>query len=424
MKLNWQNLTILTLMLGLISFTNVLAQFEDDMLGEEETEEVACVPENLTTVWDSLANKELDQDIRLLYNFGYEYYKNKSYKEALPYLWKVYIKNKGKYGKAAVRKIANIYFNQGQVDSTLLICYRGLQDYPDIILLHHYAGLLQNKLGRYKCAIPHFEKLVESDSTNLTYLKTLSFLYFRDENEEAMAIQEKVVALDPNNSEAVNTLAQYANHFYGEGEEYLKFRRDAYNSDPTNMDLALKYGEAASKLGEFKEALIPLNKVIEKKPGKKAYLLRAEVYENLNQNNNAIKDYKSALKESPKDVNVMLRIAENYKFINNFSSARYWVKKTLQAKPGYGAAYITMGEIYEATVPYCQKQLGRKETKYEDKLVYKKAYNEYQKAKKDQAFVSIARKKQENLKPFLPTQEDKFMHQKDKIESSCYDWLK
>ena len=44
-------------------------------------------------------------------------------------------------------------------------------------------NLLENKLGKFRCAIPHFEALVKKDSTSVTYLKTLAFLYFKNKDD-------------------------------------------------------------------------------------------------------------------------------------------------------------------------------------------------------------------------------------------------
>ncbi len=417
----WQWAYVLVFV-ALFAFSNVYAQYDDEFEEGQQQEEVKCIPQNLKTGWDSLASKPLDQDIRLLYNFGYEYYKNKSYSEAMPYLWKVFLHDKDRYAKASIRKIAEIYFSRGQVDSTLIACYRGLELFPDMVRLHHYAGLLQNKLGRYKCAIPHFEKLVAKDSTNINYLKTLAFLYFKNNDERAITYQEKVVALDPNNSEASNTLATYVSGLIGEGAD-LKYRKEAWQKDPDNADLAYKYAETAVQSGEYKAALEPLAKAISKKPAPKVYKLRAEVYENLNEYSKAISDYKAILKSEARNANIMLRISVNYRNMNSFSKARYWINKALKTKPKYGLAYITLGETYEAAVSYCQEKRGGK-SKYEDKLVYLKAYNIYKSAEQDPVYRAKAKRKRENVKPFIPTQEDKFMHKHDKIKSACYDWLK
>ncbi len=410
---------VLVLMLGVQAYAQEEMLLDDEQPQEEE---VNCVPQNLITPWDSLANKPLNQDIRLLYNFGFEYYKNGSYKEALPYLWNVYLHDQGRYARAAVRKIADIYYKQGKVDSTLIICYRGLKRYPDMIRLHYYAGALQNRLGRAKCAIPHFEALVKSDSTNVSYLKTLAFLYFKAEDKKAIEIQEKVVALQPDNIEESERLAQFVSHFLGEGAD-LQYRREAYKKHPDNLELALKYAKVAINAGNYAEAIEPISKVIAKKPSKAAYLIRAEAYENMNKNFKAIDDYKAILKLDPKDADIMLRISVNYRLENKFAKAKYWINRALKVKPGYGLAYITLGELYEAAVPYCQEQLKRKKTAYEDKLVYRKAFQAYKKAAKDPAFRSRAVKKQEIIKPFIPTQEDEFMHKNDKIKSPCYQWI-
>lgn len=412
------------LFLLLLSFSFLFAQFEDELPGDEEQQqEETCIPENLLTGWDSLATVKMDQPIGLLYNYGYEYYKNKAYGDAMPYLWKVYLHGPDRYAKNAIRKITTIYFQQGMVDSTLIACYRGLQKFPKEKILHHYAGLLQNKLGRFRCAIPHYEALVAADSTNKDYVKTLAISYFKNEDERAIKAQEKVVELDPANAEEKNTLAIYVSYFHGEGAD-LEYRKKAYDQDPSNIDFAFSYADALIQAGKYKDALVPLNKVISKKPTTKAYFFRAEAYENLNRNNDAINDYKSVLKLDPNNVSVMLRIAENYRSNNAFASARTWIYKVLRKKPGYGQAYISMGEIYEAAVAHCMDKRGGK-TKYEDKLVYLKAAQEYKKAQKDPAFKSKAKIKYKNIIPFLPTKEDKFMHKSAKIKSGCYtSWIK
>ncbi len=399
--------------------------FSQEILTEDQpqdTTENNCIPKNLTTPWDSLAKKPLNQDIRLIFNFGYEYYKNQDYKDALPYLWNVFLHDSSKYAKASVRRLADIYFLQGKVDSTLIVCYRGLKMFPEMLRLHYYAGTLQNRLGKFRCAIPHFEELVKKDSTNIDYLKTLAFLYFKNDDERAVKVQEKVVKLDPNNVEENDRLAQFVAYFYGEGAD-LKYRFQTWKKEPNNMALAFKAAKVAVKSGKYKMALEPLNKILTTKPTKAAYLLRAEAYENLNEYTKAIADYKKALKLKPNDPDIMLKIADNYRSMNQFSKAKYWIYKALKAKPGYGLAHIMMGSIYETAVPYCQEKSHRKKTTYEDKLVYRKAYYEYKKAAKDPAFRSMALKKQEIIKPFIPTKEDEFMHKNDKIKSPCYQWI-
>ena len=84
-----------------------------------------------------------------------------------------------------------------------------------------------------------------------------------------------------------------------------------------------------------------------------------------------------------------------------------------------------MAEVYETAVPYCQNKNNRKR-KYDDGLVYEKAKREYEKAMKDPNYKADARRRINNLKPYLPTEEETFMNQNRKnLKESCYtSWIK
>lgn len=410
----------------LVLNVNVLiAQFDDDDFGLEQ-EEAVCIPDTLLTAYDKIDYGEVSlTDIRQWYSFGSEYYKNKNYKSALPYLWKVFINDSTKYARNAVRKLADSYFKLQQADSTIIVCYRGLNRYPDHMILHYFAGFLQDNLGNDKCAIPHYEALVEDNPEKKEYLNTLAFLLFKQEDERAIEIQNKLVELDPTNSEYANDLARMGEFFYGEGGGLEAFKK-AWENDPENLEFALKYGEAAYKAGEYKAALIPLKQVVEKDPGNvKAHELCALCDESLERYSEAIAEYKKILGKEPANAEVMCAIATAYRNLNQFSNGRYWVNRALKVKPGYGLAYIVMAEIYESSVPYCQNKSNRKR-KYDDGLVYQKALREYQKALKDPNYKSDARKRINSLQPYLPTDEEKFMNQnRQQLKESCYTgWIK
>ncbi len=102
---------LLTSMLILILITPANAQIEDDFPENPEETDVNCIPENLETPYDVYYNPETpENDIRKWYSFGSEYYKVQNYKDALPYLWKVFINDSGKYAVLAIRKITYAYF--------------------------------------------------------------------------------------------------------------------------------------------------------------------------------------------------------------------------------------------------------------------------------------------------------------------------
>ena len=399
-----------------------LAQIEDDFGDEEEQN---CEPDSMITNYDKYYNPETPlNDIRMWFSFGSEYYKNKNYTAALPYLWKVFINDTSKYARASIRKIADAYFNLQKADSVLIACYRGLKKFPEHITLHYFAGFIQDNLGRFRCAIPHYEHLVKDNPENVEYLEKLAFLYFKDDNEKAIDVQEQLLKLDPTNAEYNNMLAKYTDYFLGPGGA-LEARKKAYQNDPGNIDFAMQYGKAAYDAGEYRAALEPLSAIVKRDAKNiEAYEYRAMCYESLEQYSTANSDYKKILEITPDDADIMCAIATNYKNMNQFSNGRYWINRALQAKPGYGLAYIGMAEIYERAVTFCQNKENRGR-KYDDGLVYELAYYQYQKALNDPAFRSKARTRMDSLKPVLPTDEEVFMNQnRKKLKMNCYtSWI-
>ena len=410
-------------MLFLLPLGLAQAQIDDDEF-PDASEEVLCIPETLTTPYDAYYNAETpDTELKKWYSFGSEYYKNKNYTSALPYLWKVFMNDTGKYGKLSIRKIAYSYFTLQIIDSTLIACYKGLERYPDHGNLHYYAGYLQDNLGKFRCAIPHYEKLVEEKPDEQSYLEKLAFLYYKDENEKAVEVQKQLVDLDPKNGENQETYILYVKHFFGDPLEAL---RQAYKTDPENIDMALSYGKTAFDQGEYRESIDPLSAVLAKDTKNvDAYRYRGLSLEGLEQYNAAIADFKKILEIEPKNAEIMCFIASDYKNMNQFSNGMYWTGKALQAKSGYGFAYITRAEIYEAAVAYCQDKENRGR-KYDDGLVYQKAYNAYKQASNDPAYKSDAKKRMSGLKTVLPTEEEIFMNQNRKtLKRSCYtSWIK
>jgi tetratricopeptide (TPR) repeat protein len=403
----------------------VMGQFDDDEIGETETEMV-CNPAEMLTKYDSTDYGEIDlNSVRQWYSFGSEYYKNKNYKSALPYLWKVFITDSTKYGRNAIRKIADSYFKLQQADSTFIACYRGLARYPDHMTLHYFAGFLQDNVGKPACAIPHYEALVADNPKKEEYLEKLAFLYYKVEDKRAMDVQQQLVTLAPTNSEYANTLAQYSDYFLGAGGGLAAYKQ-AWENDPENLDFAFKYGKAAYEAGEYKNALIPLQKVVAKDPkNNEAHNIIALCDESLERYSAAIAEYKKVLETEPGNAEAMCAIATDYRYLNQFSNGLYWVNRALQVKSGFGMAYIVLAEIYESAVTYCQNKDNRKR-KYDDGLVYEKALSAYKKAARDPNFKAQANRGIRNLQPYLPTDEEKFMNQNRKqLKEKCYtSWIK
>jgi len=99
------------------------------------------------------------------------------------------------------------------------------------------------------------------------------------------------------------------------------------------------------------------------------------------------------------------------------------IRKALAIDSKYGLAYLSRGIVYEASADKCVSKRGEKVT-FDDKLVYKMAYDEYVKAKRDLEWKPDAERRMKYLETLIPTREDYFMHKNQKSpQSSCYEWI-
>jgi tetratricopeptide (TPR) repeat protein len=393
---------------------------------DELTEDVQCVPDSFITVYDQYTEEDITATkVAIWYSLAQEEYKYKKYKRALPYFWKVLVNDTTGKFKVVYSKIADSYFRLNEPDSTLLVAYRGLEKYPDQKTLHYWAGLVQDKLGRVLCAIPHYEKLTEIEPTNKDYWAKLAILYFNSEDERAIEAQQKVSELDPSDVEASRLVAQFTVHFGGDPLQVLK---ETWMKDTTNVENGYRYGKEAFDAGHYKDAIRPFKSILvrdSRNTSAMEYIGRS--YEAMNNKNMAISIYKDILKIQPKNLNVMCLIASIYSSQNQFTTARSYVNQARRIDPGDGMPYLVMAGVYENAVTYCQSSRAKRELTYDDKLVYKKAVDEYNKAERDPNYKADANRRASQLSNanLLPSKEDYFMHNnRMEPKEECYSWMK
>jgi tetratricopeptide (TPR) repeat protein len=398
------------------------AQLEElEPLGQKE--ETPCVPESLNTVYDQFKSDSLGpQQLGIWYSLAREEFKYKNYERAIPYYWKVLVNDTTGRFKIVYTKLAECYYNLNQPDSVLIVCYRGLEKYPDQVRLHYYAGVIYDIMGRPTCAIPHYESLVKDSPKEKSYWAKLAYLYYKIDDPKAIDAQRKVVELDPSDVEASRLLAEIMQHF---GEDPLLARKDTWLKDPSNIENAKTYGVAAFERGLYKDALEPFEAILKKEPKNTMameYLGRS--YEGLNQLRKALGYYREILQIEPRNVNVLCLTASVYGRLHEFTTARRYVQNAERVDPGNGLPHMIMAEIYENAVTYCTDQRNDQKITYDDKLVYEMAQNELKKATNDTNYANEAKRRIAQFEPLVPTAEDKFMHKnRSNTVEPCYSWI-
>jgi len=149
---------------------------------------------------------------------------------------------------------------------------------------------------------------------------------------------------------------------------------------------------------------------------------KADAYSNLQKWNERIEVLKKKLDLiGGNDPKTLCDIADSYNVLKMFSTVRNFALRA--ARQDYGMAYIRIGEAYELCAESAVSKRGGK-IRFDDKLIYALAYEQYQKASNYPDVSSIAQRKMRALENYIPTKEDRFMNpDKKRATSPEYDWI-
>ena len=387
-------------------------------------------PEHQKAIEDSLL-KIREFEITKYLSTGHEYYKNKNYRDAKRYFLRIIRLDpemklaKKFYYKNIHGLLAQCYIKENKPDSTEWAFREGLKHYDDNAYYHESLGYLSRKKNDFDQAILQYEKASELLPEKSALYKTLGELYYQtNKTDKAIEAYESLLKLEPKNREAEQKLAAMLRSA-GREEDMIARQEKMLADKPDDTKLMFDLGKTYYRNYEYKKALQKFETLAQKQPDNiEALRYLANVQLNLEQYNAAIATLKKMNSIEPGNVETMCSIANVYRTKKSFQIARTWARKAMKVAPGNGLPYITIGDIYSSTVEYCADKRGGGGFDINDKLIYELAYSEYQKAKKDPAQISTAQKKIEALKVYLPTKEDKFMHQNQKkAKGNCYQWI-
>jgi len=111
------------------------------------------------------------------------------------------------------------------------------------------------------------------------------------------------------------------------------------------------------------------------------------------------------LEDSENKADCFLYIAECYRILKNYSSARTYALKSAGERPGDGNPYIIIGDMYAASTKNCGSN------DLEKKAVYWAAVDKYRKAKRvDPDIADIANDRISSYSIYFPIKDDIFFH--------------
>ena len=385
---------------------------------------VAVSPERQKAVQDSL-NKIWERKLLIAWSTAYEHHKNKLYSEAIPNFWKVFKMDTVKKFPDLYTFLGDCYVKLNNPDSAEVVYRLGTERFPEKSHYHRSLAWLLSAKGENSEAIEQYQATIELAQDNASDFKELANLLVKEDRiEEAIDAYNKYLELNPNDlevKEIVGTLFRTT----GNEDAYIESLIETVKNDPENTKAMFTLGEIYFKRANYNQAIEYLNKYLAIKPDDVIALeYVGNAQQNLGQFNKAIATYDKILAVDAGHKKVLCEMATCYRELGQLSKARSTANKALKIDSGYGLAYIVRGEVYEDAVDGCLSKRDKRIVKFDDKLIYKMAYDEYAKALKSFETADIAKKRMSYIQPDIPTTEDYFMHpDQKKARLDCYKWI-
>lgn len=385
-------------------------------------------PEREKAVQDSL-RQIWDRKLNIAWSTGFENHKNKLYQDAIRPFWRVMELDTVKRFPDLYTFLGDCYIKLNMPDSAEIVYRIGTVKFPEKAHYHRSLAWLLAGQSQGDEAIEEYRKAIAIDPNVAADYKALGgLLVTANSPKEALPVYQKLVELDPADNDAQKILSQILTSL-GDIDAALESWEKALESDPGNTTILMNLGETYFKEQDYPNAIKHLTALNRLKPTETYPLeLLGYSHQNLGRFREAIPFYEKIIALKPDDKKIMCEEASCYNELKQFSKARSIATQALKIDGNFGLAFIVRGEIYEACADECINQRSKKNTKYDDKLVYKLAHDEYSKALNDVQYADMARKKMTYIQPDLPTKEDLFMYKSrsaiNTAEFPCYSWIR
>jgi len=381
-------------------------------------------PARQKAIQDSLFNIHKTW-ITIRYSLGYEPYKQHDYAKAKRY-FRLVAENDttGIYANRIYNQLGTCYLQLGEPDSAEWAYKLGISNVPDRPYPYKALGYIYRQQNRNGEAIDIYEKLTTLEPDSAVHYRSLGQLYVQtDQQDKAIQAYQKVIEIEPNDKRSQEVLDNLIAQT-GDIDAVIAQRETMVERFPDDMKLRLDLGQSYHRIGEFEKAIPHLKLVLDNESDNLlANELIGDCYQQTDQFSAAIEIYQGILEKDPEDKKNMCNLALSLTSLGRYTAAMQQVRKSLRIDSNYGLAYLTRGIIYETTADKCVRQAGGNVT-FDDKLVYKMAYDEYQRAARDLEWKPDAERRLDGIKTLIPTREDYFMHNNQKLpRSACYEWI-
>ncbi len=186
----------------------------------------------------------------------------------------------------------------------LKVCDQALVAHPDLAEAHDFRGLILCRMGRYREALPAYDRAISLEPQFVTALldKAELLVFYLQEDEEAVALADRVLRLHSQDLDAAHALhlkgIAYAN--LGLHEEALGCFEKSIAIDPEYPDTHCERGVSLMETYRFADALKALKAAIALDPGyPRPHAFLSALYEHLGETATAARESEAATQADP-----------------------------------------------------------------------------------------------------------------------------
>lgn len=223
------------------------------------------------------------------------------------------------YASQAVSLMGNLFRQRYQYKEAVLVCKQITQKYPDTLAASMAMYLIPTYLyyeGKIEEAIKGYNKFIEEFPTSpfrSSAFSSLVNLYISKRKfDEAETMILRNMKQHPDDTDLMKELASVYQR-KGEHDKALELYKSALKTNPDNTDLLKKIGELYVQLGEKQKAIEMWAKIRTGSSNYYRHQRLASIYKQQGFYEEAIKEYKTAIKLKPKSSYLYTKLAEVYK---------------------------------------------------------------------------------------------------------------
>lgn len=393
---------------------------------------VVVFQKNTYAQYDAMANFSL-------FN---EYHKNKDYKTAFDYGWKVINDDPKNFLRFKLfskmeetlwhlhDSIAVTNDEKKVLADTTLFFYDKAMEYEKDLVGYYSARkafIMEQWMESNPVDIITLYENAVKNEPNLSsfYVDRLGLVYVTnatDDNDykmQALELYSKLAEQEPDNPLWNQRMEGIAENV----EELVEITKKAWDFDKENLEKAWKYAAMCLRAQDYDKALEPLEFLVSKSPEVVNYWRQlASVYDRLDKTDDAIKAYRKLIDLQPDGRDNYVNLALIYKKLDQLSVARTYLQRATRTDPNWDYPVFIEAQLYEQAARSCDFD-------FMAKSVYLLAVNTYRKAASiGGQYSNSASDRVRALANSIPTKEDYFFRKLKsgdtvKIEGPCYAWI-